>query len=116
MPKQTPMPAAVAAGFPVLVVIPPVVEGSGVGQSALEIQAALQALGRATVVTHTLNDAEAAIESHPALSCVVLSWSLASETDAALEQTRRILARIRAQASELPVLLGTSRNAAGRQV
>ena len=116
MPKRTPMPERLAAGFPVLVVIPPIVEGSAVGRSALEIQAALATLGRATVVTHTLDDAEAAVGSHPALSCVVLSWSLASESDEALAQTQRILARIRAQAPELPVLLGTSRNAAGHPV
>ena len=116
MPKRTPMPPALAAGFPVLVVIPPVVEGSAVGRSAVEIQSALEALGRATVVTHTLDDAEAAIESHPALSCIVLSWSLASASATALTQTRRLLVRIRAQAPELPVLLGTSRAAAARQV
>ena len=116
MPKRTPMPELLAAGFPVLVVIPPIVEGSAVGRSALEIQQALSAIGRATVVTHTLDDAEAAVGSHPALSCVVLAWSLASESDEALEQAKRILARIHAQAPELPVLLGTSRNAAGRLV
>src|SRR5262245_63024198 len=100
MPNRTPMPPALAANFPVLVVIPPVVEGSAVGRSALEIQAALQAIGRNTVVTHTLDDAEAAVEAHPALSCVVLSWGLASASDEALAQTKRILVRIRAQASE----------------
>ena len=109
------MPAALAAGFPVLVVIPRVGDDSAVGRSALEIQAALQAIGRATVVAHTLDDAEAAIESHPALSCVVLSWSLAAESDESLAQTQRILERIRAQAAALPVLIGASKGAT-RQV
>jgi arginine decarboxylase len=115
MPKQTPMPEALAAGFPVLVVIPRVDMDSAVGRSALEIQAALQAIGRATVVAHSLDDAEAAIESHPALSCVVLSWSLAAESDESLARTRSILDRIRAQAATLPVLIGASKGAT-RQV
>src|SRR5882672_5187057 len=115
MANPTPMPEALAAGFPVLVVIPRVGEDSAVGRSALEIQAALQAIGRASVVAHSLDDAEAAIESHPALSCVVLSWSLAAESDESLVQTKRILVRIRGQAATLPVLIGASKGAT-RQV
>ncbi|HTO69749.1 MAG TPA: Orn/Lys/Arg decarboxylase N-terminal domain-containing protein [Myxococcota bacterium] len=111
----TPMPAALASNFPVLVVGARGPEDSAVARSAAEIVDALRALGRPVLAANSLADAEAAIESHPALSCVVLAWGLAAADDAAVEQTKRILARIRRQAANLPVLIGASR-AATRQV
>ena len=86
-------------------------QDSAIARSAEEIQAALEALGRRVVLTHSLDDAEAAVESHPALSCVVLGWGLAAASDEALAQTKRILGRIRQQAASLPVLLGARRGA-----
>jgi arginine decarboxylase len=105
------MPPELAEGFPVLIVGARVEEDSAVGRSVREIEAALAELGRPVLVTHTLDDLEAAVESHPALSCIVLAWGTAAESDAALEQTKRILARIRRQAAGLPVLIGASRQA-----
>jgi arginine decarboxylase len=113
--SSAPMPAALAAGFPVLIVGRRVEEDSAVGRSVEEIRAALEALGRSVVLSHSLNDAEAAIESHPALSCVVLGWAMAAENDESLEQTKRIIGRIRAQATSLPILIGAGRGAT-RQV
>ena len=109
--SQTPMPEALAAGFPVLVVAARAEQDSAIARSAEEIQAALEALGRRVVLAHSLDDAEAAVESHPALSCVVLGWGLAAASDEALAQTKRILGRIRQQAASLPVLLGARRGA-----
>jgi arginine/lysine/ornithine decarboxylase len=103
------MPPALAAGFPVLIVGARVDVDSAVGRSVQEIRAALEALGRSVVVSHSLNDAEAAVESHPALSCVVLGWAMAAENDESLAQTQRIIGRIRAQAAALPILIGASR-------
>ena len=113
--SATPMPPALAAGFPILVVAPRGADDSAVARSAREIMAELEALGRTVVLADSLDDAEAAIGAHPALSCVVLGWGLAAASDAALEQTKRLLARIRRQAPDLPVLVGASRNAT-RQV
>jgi arginine decarboxylase len=112
---SSPMPDELASHFPVLIVGARVEADSAVGRSVAEIRSALEVLGRPVVVSYTLDDAEAAVESHPALSCVVLAWGLASASDASLEQTKRILRRIRSQASELPVLVGASRGAT-RQV
>jgi arginine decarboxylase len=114
-PHATPMPVALASGFPVLIVGAPVVADSALARSVAEIVAALEALGRPVVVTRSLDDAEAAIGANAGLSCLVLAWGLASESDAALEQTLRILKGLRARAPELPVLLGSS-SAATRQV
>ena len=113
--SDTPMPAALASGFPVLVVGARVDEDSAIGRSVKEIRAALAALGRPVVLAHSLDDAEAAVESHPALSCVVLGWGMAAASDETLAQTKRILGRIRQQAASLPVLLGARRGAT-RQV
>jgi arginine/lysine/ornithine decarboxylase len=112
---NTPMPTALAAGFPVLVVIPRVDEESAAGRSAQEIRAALEALGRPVVVTHSLNDAEAAVSSQAGLCCLLLAWGLASASDAAIAQTERMLKSLRERAPALPVLLGSSREAT-RQV
>jgi arginine/lysine/ornithine decarboxylase len=109
--SQTPMPTELGSGFPVLIVAERAEEDSAVGRSVAEIRAALEALGRPVMATHSLDDAEAAVDSHPALSCVVLGWGLAAASDEALEQTRRILGRIRRQAASLPVLLGARRGA-----
>jgi arginine/lysine/ornithine decarboxylase len=105
------MPAALASGFPVLLVGARVDQDSAIGRSVEEIRAALGALGRLVIVTHSLDDAEAAVESHAALSCVVISWGMAAADDEALEQTKRILARIRGQAAGLPILIGANRQA-----
>jgi len=94
---DTPMPAALASGFPVLVVAARVEDDSAIGRSVEEIRAALEALGRRVVLTHSLDDAEAAVEAHPALSCVVLGWGMAAASEESLAQTKRILARIRQQ-------------------
>jgi arginine decarboxylase len=109
------MPPELAADFPVLIVGARIEEDSAVARSVAEIVTALEALGRRVVVTHTLDDAEAAIQAHPGLSCVVLGWALASASDAALEQTERILKSLRGRAPSLPVLLGATRQAT-RQV
>lgn len=112
---ETPMPGALASGFPVLIVGARVEEDSAVGRSVEEIIAALKALGRPVVLAHSLDDAEAAVESHAGLCCFVLAWGLAAESDAALDQTMRILGRVHQRAAALPVLLGSSRGAT-RQV
>ena len=113
--SATPMPPALAAGFPILVVAPRGADDSAVARSAREIMAELEALGRTVVLAASASSSESAIGAHPALSCVVLGWGLAAASDAALEQTKRLLARIRRQAPDLPVLVGASRNAT-RQV
>jgi arginine/lysine/ornithine decarboxylase len=105
------MPATLAHEFPVLVVAPDLNEDSALGRSAREIRLALEALGRPVVLTHALDDFEAAVESHPGLSCVVLAWGIASASDEAIAQTKRVLLRIQRQAAGLPVLLGASRRA-----
>jgi arginine decarboxylase len=106
------MPPELASGFPVLIVAAHAEQDSAVARSAEEIVASLAALGRAVVRAHSLDDAEAAIGAHPALSCVVIGWNLAAASDAALEQTKRILRRIHDQAPGLPVLLGATRKLA----
>ena len=113
--SATPMPEALASGFPVLLVGARVEEDSAIGRSVKEIGAALEALGRPVVLSYSLDDAEAAVESHQGLSCVVLGWGLASESEEAVAQMLRILRRIRQRAASLPVLLGASRRAT-RQV
>jgi len=107
--RDTPMPAALASGFPVLMVGARGEEDTAVGRSVAEIVAALESLDRPVVLARSLDDAEAAVESHAGLSCLVLGWGLASASDAALEQTRRILKRVRERAPNLPVLLGAGR-------
>src|SRR5205823_14720175 len=109
--SDTPMPAALASGFPVLVVGARVDEDSAIGRSVKEIRAALAALGRPVVLAHSLDDAEAAVDSHPAISCVVLGWGMAAASDETLAQTKRILGRIRQPAASLPVLRGGRRGA-----
>ena len=109
------MPDALASGFPVLIVGARGEEDSAVGRSVQEIREALEALGRRVVVSHSLDDAEAAVESHPALSCVVLGWALAAASAGALAQTKRIFTRIQQQAPGLPILIGARRGAT-RQV
>lgn len=103
------MPAALAASFPILMVGAPPEQDSAVARSVAEIVGELGRLGRKVVTASTLDDAEAAVESHAGLSCVVLAWGLASASDAALAQTRRILKSLRDRAPALPVLLGASR-------
>jgi arginine decarboxylase len=107
--RLTPMPPALAAEFPVLLVGTRIEEDSAIGRSLQEIETALAALGRRVLRTHALDDAESAIESHPALCCIVLGWGLAGASDAALVQTRRILALVSRQSARLPVLLGAAR-------
>ena len=109
MPNREPMPAALAREFPVLIVGARIDEDSAVGRSVGEIEAELATLGRPVTLAHSLDDAEAAVESNPALSCVVIGWGLASASDEALVQTRRILARIRRHAQAIPILLGAAR-------
>ena len=59
-PSQRPMPAALASSYPVLVVGSRPDDDSAVGRSVEEIRAALEALGRRVLVSHSLDDAEAA--------------------------------------------------------
>ena len=82
---NTPMPDTLASGFPVLIVGARAEEDSAVGRSVQQIREGLEALGRPVV---SLDDAEAAVEAHPALSCVVLGWGLATASDQALAQTK----------------------------
>jgi arginine decarboxylase len=109
------MPPALASQYPVLIVAARAEHDSAVARSVEEIVAALASHGRDVVRAYSLDDAEAAIGAHPALSCVVIGWNIASESDQALEHTKRILGRIREHAAALPVLLGAGRGAT-RQV
>ncbi len=111
MSHRNPMPPALAGGFPVLIVGARIEEDSAVGRAVQEIRAALATLGRQVVVAHSLDDAEAAVEAQPGLSCVLIGWGLASASDASLAQTARILERIRSHAADLPILIGTTRKA-----
>src|SRR5574342_4454 len=111
MSIHTTMPRSLSAGFPVLVVTPRAEDDTAVARSAREIFEELESLGRRVVVAHSLDDAEAAVGAHPGLCCVVLGWGLASESDAAVEQTKRILRTLRERAASLPILLGSSRRA-----
>ena len=106
--RQSPMPAALAADFPVLLVGGPLVQDSAVARSVAEIVAALERLGRPVVVAHSLDDAEAAVGAHAGLACMVLGWGLASANEAALAQARRILRTLRGRARALPVMLGAA--------
>ena len=108
---RTPMPAALASGFPVLIVGARADENSALARSVAEIVGELERLGRPVVLAQSLDDAEAAVAAHSGLSCLVLGWGLASASDAALAQTRRILRGLRERARLLPVLLGSSRAA-----
>src|SRR5262245_60637738 len=112
--SKTPMPDSIAVEFPVLIISGVAGADSAVGRSANDITRALESLGRSVVLCPTLDDAEAAVSSHPALCCVVLGWGLAAANDAALAQTRRILTRIHQQAAGLPVLLGAARGASAQ--
>jgi arginine/lysine/ornithine decarboxylase len=103
------MPAGLASAYPVLIVAARADHDSAVGRSVEEIGSALASLGRSVVRAYSLDDAEAAIGAHPALSCVVIGWNMASASDESLEQTKRILRRIREHAASLPVLLGAGR-------
>jgi len=111
MPTRIPIPEALSPQFPVLIAGTHVDEESAVARSSKEIIAALEAMGRPVIVMYSLDDAEAAVESHPGLSCVVLGWGLASANEEAIAQTLRILRSIRRRAAWLPVLLGASRKA-----
>jgi arginine/lysine/ornithine decarboxylase len=106
---RTPMPAALAPEFPVMMVAARDDRDSAVSRSAEEIVAALAALGRRVVRADSLNDAEAAIGAHPALSCAVIGWNLAAESDRSLEQTGRLIQRLHERAPSLPILLGARR-------
>jgi len=106
-----PMPAALAASFPVLIAGGRLEEGSAVERSVHEIVAAVEKTGRPVVVAHSLDDVEAAIAAHSDLCCVVLGWGLVSASDDALAQAKRILSQLHARAKGLPVLLGSGRNA-----
>ncbi len=107
--EDTPMPAALASGFPVLIVGARGEANSAIARSVLEIVAALEALGRSVLVANSLDDAEASIAAHAGISCLVLGWPLASESDASVAQTLRLLKTIRDRAPSLPVLLGSGR-------
>ena len=111
-PTATPMPDSLIGGFPVLIIVArPVEEESAVARSTEEIIHELGLLDRPVVVAHSLDDAEATVGAHPGLSCVVLGWGLASESDAHIEQTKRLLRSIHERSAALPVLLGSSRGA-----
>ena len=58
--RQTPMPAALTANFPVLIVGSHAAQDSAVGRSVGEIVETLRSLGRPVVVAYSLDDAEAA--------------------------------------------------------
>ncbi len=105
----SPMPLSMAAQFDILLVGEPLKDNPAVVRSIEEVIDELEKLDRPVVVSHSLDDAEAAVSSHRGLACVVLSWNLAAENDASLKQTARLLESIRSQAAGLPVLLGASR-------
>lgn len=110
-PRQTSMPASLVSDFPVLIVVGRAEEDSVLARSVVEIMGELKSLDRPVVVAHSLDDAEVAVGAHPGLSCVVLGWGIASASDAALEQTMRILRSLHQRARALPVLLGSARGA-----
>ena len=110
-PSQTSMPVSLVSDFPVLIIVGRAEEDSAIARSVVEIIGELESLGRPVVVAHSLDDAEAAVGAHPGLSCVVLGWGIASASDAALEQTKRILRSLHQRAKALPVLLGSGRGA-----
>lgn len=105
------MPASLISDFPVLIVSGLDDPDSAAARSVDEILGQLESLGRPVVVAHSLDDAEAAVGAHPGLCCVVLGWGLASASDEALEQTKRILTRLHERSTGLPVLLGSGRMA-----
>lgn len=112
MSTHTPMPDTLAADFPVLIIGGRPDQESAIARSTREIVAVLESLGRLVVIAHSLDDAEAAIGAHPGLSCVVLGWGLASASDAALDQTKRILRSLHERSKGLPILLGSGRGVA----
>jgi len=105
------MPDSLSSSYPVLMIVPQVEGDSALLRSLEEIIGELEALDRHVVLAHSLDDAEALVSSHRSLSCVVMGWALASESDASLEQALRILGTLDRQTSSLPVLLGVSRMA-----
>ncbi len=106
----TAMPASLASRFHILIVEAQMDKDSAIARSIDEIIAELDKLGRPVVVSRTLDDAEAAVSSHRELACVVIGWGLAAQSDASLEQTKRLLRSVRQQAALLPVLLGAGRS------
>ncbi len=108
-PRQTSMPDSLASDFPVLIIAGRVDEDSAIARSVREIIHELESLGRPVVVAHSLDDAEASVSAHPGLCCVILGWPLASASEAALAQSKRILTSLRQRAKGLPVLLGSGR-------
>ena len=112
--SNTPMPDALASGFPVLFVGLPRRRGLGGRTSVEEIRAALEALGRPVVVS-LAGRRRGRRRIAPALSCVVLGWGLAAASDETLAQTKRILGADPAAGGVLPVLIGARRGAT-RQV
>jgi hypothetical protein len=73
--------------IPVLIVAPREGPDSAVARSAEEIIAALGGARARVVRTEDLDDAEAAIAAHPALSCVVIGWNWHRRANARSSQT-----------------------------
>lgn len=110
---STPMPGGLGREFSVLIA-GGFDADSAAGSSAQQIVRSLESLGRPVLIAHTIDDALATVSSNPALACVVINWGPASKDEASLETAQRMLARIRARAAQLPVLLGASRETLGQ--
>lgn len=106
--KTTPMPASMAQSFSVLIVEHPEADDTAVARSIGEIVAELGKLDRPVVRARSLDDAEAVVSSDAGLCCIVIGWGLASSSEAALEQTYRILNKAKGRAKKLPILLGST--------
>lgn len=104
--SQTPLPAALAQRYPVLVAAPfQGHEDSYVTQSARAVAQALDAHDMAVQVVGALDDVETAFRADPAFSCVILGWGLCEQD---LERALRIIRLIRRRTAQLPVMLGMS--------
>lgn len=116
MTTPTRMPLSLSKTFPVMIISPKVAEESAVGHSAHRIIEELESRDRTVIISHSLDDAEAAMPAYPHLACLVISWGLLAESPDAIEQTLRIIRMLRDRSTGLPVILGASSLAARGEV
>ena len=116
MTTSTRMPSTLSKTFPVMIIGPKVAEESAVGHSAHRIIEELESRDRTVIISHSLDDAEAAMPAYPHLACLVISWGLVAESPDAIEQTLRIIRMLRDRSTGLPVILGASSLPARREV
>jgi len=104
--KPTAMPDEMAEKFAVLLAGSQPGNDTAVDRSVREIVAELGELERPVIQCESLNDVEAVVGSNAGLCCVVIGWGMASVNEETLQQTHRILEKIKSRARTLPVLLG----------